>query len=450
MSKAEAKSTEASPAPTAKAGGAKVATVRKWLMRLVFLAAIPGILSLSYLWYAKNKVQELEAICEQAREAEDWPRLEREALTWYQWQPEIAKPLMHAAAAAQQQGKMLDVCIYLSRLPDTDPESVNGLVTLSELEYSLYNRPTDALKTWQRVLAIDPGHIEVHRRLSFFYAMTRQRSEMIRESLRAIKEQSDVPTTYIYLFGADWMTFTNGDINGRWLQNAADAEERELFEVAEAYHYTRTMGFAEQDEANPEGRSKLEAQLVELLGKYKDNIELLAYHLELATYRGDIDNVLVLLENAPPSSVEDSRFWRYKGWVHEQRDEHDEALESYLKCLELHPYDFQTHHQLAGVYRRLRKPEKVAEHQTLAVLGNEIRRIAITMPDLENIPDAIIGMMAEYAELSGVDEVADRLKERLELMQSNAVTTPETPALVAPKAAATGGNDDAANGPEEG
>lgn len=424
MSNAEAERANASqPANSSSEDDAPpksaASSARKWLIRLVFLAAIPGTISLSYLWYAKQRIQELQTICEKARLEEDWQTLEREALSWFQWEPESAKPLMNAAAAAQEQGNMLNVSIYLSQLPDSDPESVNGLVTLSELEYSLFNRPLDAVKTWKRVLAIDPGHVEVHRRLSFFYAMTRQRQEMIRESLRAIDARSDVPTTYVYLFGADWMTFTNGDINGQWLQNAASDEERELFEVAQAYHYTRTMGFAEKDQTDEEGRSMLETQLVQLLAKYKSNIELLAYHLELATYRGDMENVLVLLENAPPESAEDSRFWRYKGWVHEQRDEYDEALAAYQKCLEMYPYDHQAHHQLAGVYRRLKEPEKVAHHQTLAVLGNEIRRVAITMPDLENIPDELFGMMAEFAELSEISDVAARLKERLELMQAN-------------------------------
>ena len=386
--------------------------LRRLLIRLVIIAAIPGLLALGYLWRAKSQIATLKQQCEEAYQAEQWEALERAAVSWYQWQPEIARPLIYAAQAATERGNLLLASVYLNQLPDEDEESIPGLMELSDLQFRPLNQPLAAAETWRRILRIDPDNSEAHRRLIFFYTMARMRGKLIEETRRGIEVGCDVPETYVYLFGADWMTFTNGaEVNSRWLEGVQGYEP---FEVARAFHYARTGAISDDgQERDEDGVSLIEKRMVSLLAKYPSNVELLAYHLELATYRADMEKVLLLLKQAPPESVNDSRFWRHKGWVHSQRNELDEAVAAYQKAATMHPFDGLAHHELAALYRRTNKVEKVKEHQELSALGLDIMRTCLAMPSTDEIPTELLSRMAAYSQQVGEKQVATRLNQRI-------------------------------------
>ncbi|MCA9176552.1 MAG: hypothetical protein KDB14_18820 [Planctomycetales bacterium] len=380
----------------------------KLLMRLVFIAAIPGVLALGYFWYGNRRIADLKDECQTALNDQRWEDLERASLSWYEWQPESAQPLLLAAQAAQQRGRLLEASVYLFQLPDNDLESIPGLMNLSTIQLELLD-PLAAETTWNRILQLDPANAEAHQQLILYYGMSRQHEKIISEARRAIAAGSDGPSTYVFLFGADWMTFTNGgDLNNAWLERFPG---NETFLVARGFHFTRSMAMREEfQQRNENGVNVLEATMIELVKQFNHNKELLAYHLELSTNRGDMENTLTLLGQAGQDSLEDSRFWRFKGWVHLQREELDEAIEAYQHCLKLHPFDGVAHQQLAMVYRRQEKLDQVAHHQQLSVVAQDILRIALVMPNVNETPPDLLEKMAEFAELAGENQVAENVK----------------------------------------
>ncbi len=387
---------------------------RRLIIALIFLAAAVCCLSLAYFSYGRQQVAALAAACRAAREARQWDELETLATAWIAWDQRAATAWLYAAEAASEQGQDVRSAAYLYFLPDDDPRTPAALLELSHLQFGTLNQPEAAAQTCERILRLQPNASEAHRRLIFFFAMSRQRSRIIEEARRAIQHGCDTPETFLYLLGADWITFTNGEeLNQRWLQSAPESE---TFLVAAAFHRVRSRALDEStEERNPDGTSNSEKLMRDLLSVYPHNTELLAFHLDLATFRGNERRATELLSQAPPESIRDSRFWRYKGWVHEARQEFEDAEQAYLKAIELHPFDGQSHHELAAIYRRKQDSGLVEKHQSLAVLGKEIMRDCLQSPNSQSLASELLSKMARYAEQSGDSAVASRLRERISL-----------------------------------
>ena len=149
-------------------------------------------------------------------------------------------------------------------------------------------------------------------------------------------------------------------------------------------------------------------RLRELLDRFPGNLELLAYFLQKATTRGDVDEVTTLLGQAPPEAEADNRFWRFKGWVHDQSDQPAEAEAAYRRALEIDPYDFATQHQLAGALRKGGKLEAAADFARLAAQGQGLRKSILQQPDVRAIPPPLLREMGGYAGECGDRDVADR------------------------------------------
>ncbi len=303
---------------------------RRNLIRLLAVALVICIASLAYMESGRRRVVWLEAECDAASKSEQWPRLENLAGQWVQHRPDLALPWLYAAEAASQQGDSIRTAYYLYHLPDSDARTPVALFELSHLQFGALNQPIAGAETCERILRLQPQASEAHRRLLFYYAMSRQRGKLIAEARRAIATGCDVPETYVYLIAADWITFTNGyDVNQRWLQSSP---ENETFLVAQAYHLVRSAALDEEAELVDEsGISRPERLMNVLLERFPHNREVLAFQLNMASFRGKVDRVAKLLAQAPPSSTEDSRFWRFKGWMHETRHELEEAEKAYLQ-----------------------------------------------------------------------------------------------------------------------
>lgn len=155
-------------------------------------------------------------------------------------------------------------------------------------------------------------------------------------------------------------------------------------------------------------------RLKELLDRFPGNLELLAYFLQKATTRGDIDEVTALLGQAPPEAVDDNRFWRFKGWVHGQSDQPAEAEVAYRRALEIDPYDFATQHQLGGALRKGGKLEEAAEFARLAAQGRALRKTILEQPDVRSIPPSVLREMGSYAKGCGDVDLAGRIAARLQ------------------------------------
>ncbi|MBW3599542.1 MAG: hypothetical protein KY475_20000, partial [Planctomycetes bacterium] len=382
-----------------------------WLLRLLLIAAVVCLVSLAYLAYGWRRVSQLEIACKAAHEAREWAQLEVCATEWARWRPDQALPWIYAAEAANQQRDAVRTATYLYYLPDDDPRTPAALLELSHLQFGELNQPLAAAETCKRILRIQPDVSEAHRRLIFFYAMSRQREPMIAEARRAIAVGCETPETYMYLIGADWISFSNGyEINQRWLQSAPTNEH---FVVAAAWHLLNTRALDAESEDPGAGAARFEQMMTALLQQFPRNQELLAYHLSLACLRGDRQRVAALLAQAPPSSESDSRFWRFKGWMHASRDELDAAEQAYRHALTLHPFDWQAQHDLAAIYRRKQDFPQVAKYQAAALLGKQIMRTSLRAPDTDSLPGELLQDMSRYAHMCGEDDVAARLEARL-------------------------------------
>ena len=71
------------------------------------------------------------------------------------------------------------------------------------------SQPAEAVRTLERILAINPGSCDAHQRLTFYYAITLQRMKTAAETRRTIEIGCDLPETYVYLMGADWLILAN-------------------------------------------------------------------------------------------------------------------------------------------------------------------------------------------------------------------------------------------------
>ena len=117
---------------------------------------------------------------------------------------------------------------------------------------------------------------------------------------------------------------------------------------------------------------------------------------------------------APDSALRDSRFWRFKASVHEDRNEIDLALSSVRKSLDLYPLSWRSQKLLAGLHRGRGEKGDATKLATLSSEGKRIEDLLNSLPDFDTwlaIPN-LPKIMTEYASLSS-DPDAELLIVRL-------------------------------------
>ncbi len=365
----------------------------------------------------RRAINSLTVSCRESIRAEDWDGLERLAGRWHAWAPFQAAPLIFQAEAANRRGEYKLAVERLDRLPDSDPLTPPALLGCSSLQFEQLNRPLDGAQTLERALRLDPRLAEARRRLIYFYAFTLQRRKMVQQAYEAIRQDCDLPETYVYLMLQDSLSFANAyDENTKWFRGDRD---NELFLVARAIHRISSRGLDVTEDPREGTRGKdgspLHRQVVaEYLARFPQNVELLAYHLQTSSEAGDLGEVERLLSHAPPAAATDNRFWRYKGWLHAARGELADAKQSYEKSLELNCYDNVTRHQLAGVERRFKRLDQVKLLEELALEGKNLRREMLGLKRVDSVPPEVLKRMALYARECGDTLVAGKLLLRID------------------------------------
>jgi tetratricopeptide (TPR) repeat protein len=291
------------------------------------------------------------------------------------------------------------------------------LLELATIYFGPLNRPQQGVQACERALQLVPEHREARRRLIFYYGITMQREKVIELTRDTIRIGSDTQETYVYLLGANWLSFSNAyELNGKWLQSMSNEE---VYGIAEALHWRGATkndpSVAQLPEADRERIRK--AEQAEMLKKYfarfPKNTELLAFFLEESSVRGDVDEVEKLLAEVPASAAKDNRFWHYKGWYHANLSEWQEAEKCYRKALELHPYAWRSQFELADVLRKSGDLREVERLSQLSLEGKDLQKTILQLPDVQSVPMDIFKRMQRYANDCGDSPVATRMKERI-------------------------------------
>jgi tetratricopeptide (TPR) repeat protein len=203
------------------------------------------------------------------------------------------------------------------------------------------------------------------------------------------------------------------DQTTKWLKGAPDEE---VLLVAQTYAGIKSGAFGEAPEKEVEADGRLKPahrQVVDkLFARFPKNLVLLVYYLQSSSADGDADEVAKVLSSAPPEAVEDGRFWRYKGWLHNARGELLEAESAYRKALEINPYDTVSHQQLAAVERRLNRKEQAETLLLVAKEGQGLRETILHLPDVAVIDRTLLERIAKYAADCGDNVVASKLYDR--------------------------------------
>ena len=398
-------------------------TLRRSLMIVGVVASVVAVGLLVHRGWKQMQCERLRQACRAARVLGNWVELERLATAWSDLDSRAGDPILYAAEAAVGRQALDRAAEYLGRIPDDDPRAVEALLQRVDMLFGDLARPFAAAETCQRILALAPSCGPAHRRLIFFYAVTLQRTRVAEQARRAIAAGGDIPETYVYLVGSDWLTLSNTtSVTTRWLEHHPDEE---LFLVAAARGDVATRGLdgsienaggsdtqAEAEDGSVRSTSH-DQRLRALLERFPTNPELLAYFLQTASTEGDVDEVTSLLARVPAACGDDNRFWRFKGWMHAARGEAEEAQDAYGRALELNAFDFGSRHQLAEVLRTLGRTDAAAPEAALAAEGRALRRAILEQPDIASVPPAVLARVQRFIRGSGEDQVADRLSARM-------------------------------------
>lgn len=399
--------------------GTSTHMVRPWLRIVLAAAIVIAFVVIGLQYWETGRAYSLKEACFAAREARDWQEAERLAKEWSVYETGLADPLIIAAEAAMQQGNFTAAGVYLDALPDDDPKTIPALLQRVDLMFGQLSLPHEAVRTIDRIFALDPANCDARMRLTFYYAITLQRMKTAEITRRTIEAGCDLPETYVYLMGADWLTLSNTEsVNSRWLK-ANPGTERYAIAVIRGEIANRGLEDSLNDEAAAQEGStsdlaqSREARLRELFEQYPENLEALAYFLQKAQTAGDVEEVTRLLATAPEAALDDNRFWRFKAWVHGARNELEEADAAYLQARELFPFDAMAMHEQAVIQRKLGNDDEAARLADLADRGRTLRRTILVQPSVQATPSETLLEIADYIGDCGAEDIANRLRERV-------------------------------------
>ncbi len=353
-------------------------------------------------------------MCQTAQRQKDWRYLRQTAEQWVAWDSAASEALWFAAEAAQETEDMEGLATFLGQIPETDQRQLIAMVEKANLEWTVLNRPLDALATSQSVLLRDPRVLEIHSRVISFFAMNLQRSQMLAAIHKALSAGAEPRESYAYLILADTLSFTNGDnLNSRWLAACPD-EVR--FKIGLAVHTAMKVAMS-VDSARTEDSVDLDNQAARQLQWFLDEVPhdpvLLTYLMYRAYQSADADRVADLLQMVDDTGASDHMVWVFRAWYHTVNDELEEAEKSVLQALKLHPLSPLAHHEYANLLRKMQSAD-VEREQRLAGEGRELRSLLLRRPTVADLDTELLQRIQQYAADCGDERVAKALAVRLQ------------------------------------
>lgn len=381
---------------------------------LAAVALLAAILIPASRWYSEQqRVQELKNIkesCVDLVRNEDWTQLKAVSERWTQLEPAEADAWLNLADAFQNLGEPQECVKALLNVP-TDSRKVRPAYLLaSEMQMREARQPVEGIETLEKLRKLDPDAEIVRKQLISLYAITLQRQKMIREIYDSFQYRAEPKEAYVYLMLSDHLSFTNGfQLNTQWLAAAPDCE---IFEVARLVQLSDTLQRLEkQDDDTEQQKKSVQEQLVTLRQKYPKNRAILVMELERAVQDQNIDLVSELLKGSSDDS-DDSLMLRFRGWYGLMTEDFAEAEKYYRASIKVMPLDWRSWHELADVLRNLKRLDEAENAAKIAVIGKELRKACLTLPDASQAPDELLVQIMAYAGGCGATQVAEALRFR--------------------------------------
>ncbi|MBD3674813.1 MAG: hypothetical protein HUJ26_14945 [Planctomycetaceae bacterium] len=401
-------SSEIDPSPPQKNG-----LGRLLLITLVFLLVGAGLgVFVSLQNRAEKQQEQFRALSSEAVNKEEWGRLEIVAQKWLDWDADNNDALMFLAEAQLQSGELAEAADTLGRVSDGYQAAIAALSYRGEILSSDLHLAYEAESTWKRILELDPENTHAHQRLITFYALSIQRQKMVDQIRESMKRNAEPPEAYAYLILTNAMGFTSGLVQVQnWRKHYP---EDETFEVAEAIYKAKYENRSKADdefEKSPIAPGN-QTLINDCLKKYPQNIEILAFHLELNAYFGKTDRVIELLQKAPPEAMKDARFWRHRAWLLRQTQQQQKGLEALEKSLEIDPFSWRSRWLKAEILRQLGREQEAIETQELAIAGKLLEE-KLYKTDGRALKWGLVMEMHGYIEQLGQTEVLSSLNYRI-------------------------------------
>ncbi len=392
-------------------------------LRLLLISLALVVLSVggvcAYYGWSSYRQSYLKSRCRAAASGRRWNELEAAAGEWSAWDPRNGEAWILRAEAASARSDWQSAADYLWSIPDGDPRIVPGMIELSKVAFTHLNDPLKGVTACERILRNDPTAEGAHQQLIWFYAVTLQREKLLQQIRAAIEVEREPREAYVYYFLVDTFRSAGGvKLNQQWLESNPQAE---VFQVARVLQMTdREAGSSETPSTAPAvklpgavaGQTKLE-QVDELLKRFPQNVELLAYKAEECLKAGDVECATALLSQAPANAQQDSRFWRGRGWLHELNNELDEAAAAYHQALKIHALDWNTMNRLAIVERRRQNIAEVERLNKLVERAQALRRVLQRLTAVEMVPPQALQELARLARDCGDQLIEPALQRRM-------------------------------------
>jgi tetratricopeptide (TPR) repeat protein len=406
------------------------ATTTRWRSLTFAALAVAIIAGLGgpVVWRRWNDYRrtDLASQCRLVRTARKWDELQALANDWTRWDPQNGEAWLNRGAAAGGRQDWDDAAEAFWQVPDSSPQAIPAMIELSQLAFSHLNRPLKGVEACERILRIDPLAAGARQQLIWFYAMTLQRAKLRQQILESVKRRREPREAYVYYFLLYTLRSQAAvELNARWLQ---DDPESELYLVARVINLPEPQAGSPETlapisteksglDARPE-KTKLE-QVEELLAQFPQNLELIAYKAEERFENGDFLGAGEILKNSPDAAAQDSRFWRFKGWLHEANHELEAAVAAYRQALELHPMDWNTINRLAIVERLAKNPVEVKRLSELLDRANEARKNLRKQKAIEIAAPQVFEELLALFRDCGETDIAHALESRLAAAQRN-------------------------------
>lgn len=250
--------------------------------------------------------------------------------------------------------------------------------------------------------------------------MTLQRAKLRQQILESIERQCEPREAYVYYFLLYTLRSQDAvELNARWSQGDPDSE---LFLVARVINLPEPQSGSPETPA-PKGpekyafsaapeKTKLE-QVDELFARFPHNLELIAYKAEERFENGDFPGAAAVLKNSPDSAAQDSRFWRFKGWLHEANHELESAIAAYRQALNLHAIDWNAINRLAITERLAKNEAEVKRLSELLDRANETRKNLRKQKAIEIASPQVLEELLALFRDCGETDIARALESRL-------------------------------------